>query len=638
MKPILYCDTETAFSSNGIGVLYDAISCKVTEELNGQYELTMKYPLTGIHAEFIADRCLILAKSDPVAEAQPFRVYNIRPSSDGTIVINARHLAYDTMGIPVAPFSALSAADAMVSVKAATVVDCPFDFYTDKTTSATLNARIPKSLWRTLGGSAGSILDVYGGEYEFDRYDIQLHNRRGADRGVSIRYGKNLSTLEQDRNCAECYTGVYPYWASADGETLVQLPEKVIAADGTYNYVKILTLDLSAEWQEEPTVDQVRTRAERYMTDNDIGVPTVSWQVEFVQLEQTEEYKGTGLLERVLLGDTVTVVFPVMHVNASARAVKTVYDCLLERYESVTLGKVKSNLADTIARQQQEIEKKPSATVMQSIAAKLADSITGAKGGAVRLLDTDGDGLPDELYIADDPDPNSAVEVWRFNYKGWAASANGYNGPWEFGATLKDGLLAKFITAANLVAGTIRSADGTSFLLDLDNGIMNMSAGTIQSANGKIVIDLTGATAIPVFNTGISTNGLIVRADEAGAPELLTLRAAQIGDGGYIGVLKLTGIEGNALARICEDYTADNERTGARFDLYSRDDSTAIITRVVDGRASIDMMTTDSEGAVHTKVRLSADEEYGYLNTNYINARKISWKSNGDGTYTLIGE
>lgn len=475
MKPILYSPTETAFDTNGLGILSDAISAPVVQELNGLYELTLKYPVTGIHAESIADRCIIVTKPDPVTAPQSFRIYRINPVSKGTITVYARHLAYDTMGIPVAPFTAASAADALFAMKNNAAVACPFTFSTDKTTAANMNATIPKSMWKTLGGSEGSILDIYGGEYEFDRYNIHLHNHRGTDRGVSIRYGKNLKTLEQDRNCANVYTGVYPYWTSSEGE-LVQLPEKIIEADGTYDFVHILTLDLSTEFQEPPTEEQLRTRAVKYMADNDIGIPDISWKVEFVQLEQTEEYKGKALLERVLLGDTVTVIFPQMHVNASARAVRIEYDSILERYNSITLGKVKSNLADTIIQQKQEIEKKPSTSLVQHIATKLSESITGAKGGSVRLLDTDGDGLPDELYIADKPDPAAAQKVWRYNYEGWAASQNGYNGPFIFGATLNDGLLANFVTAANLVAGTIQSADGETFFIDLDNGIVQIKS------------------------------------------------------------------------------------------------------------------------------------------------------------------
>ena len=481
MNLVLHPDTATTFDNNGIGVLTDAITSKVVRELNGQYELMLKYPDTGLHAEFITDRHIIMAKPDPVTDPQPFRIYRVNPVSKGTITAYARHIAYDTMGIPCVPFSASSCSDAVNGLSVNAVTACPFVFSTDKDVAGNLDVDVPKSIWGIMGGSAGSILDRYGGEYDFDRYNIALHTRLGADRGVSIRYGKNLSTLEQDRNCADVYTGVFPYWKSYDGET-VMLQERIINAGGTYNFVRILPLDLSQKFDAAPSEEQLREATEKYMVNNQIGVPDVSWTVQFVQLEQTEEYKGMALLERVLLGDTVSVVFPRMNVNASARAVKIDYDPILERYNSVTLGKVKANLAATIVKQQQEISKKPDETVMTAIVANLGDSITGAKGGAVRFLDSDGDGLPDELYIADNPNPNLAVKVWRYNYQGWAASTNGYNGPFKMGATLSDGLLADFVTAANLTAGTIRSQDAETFFLDLDNGILRI----------KAVDDLTG--------------------------------------------------------------------------------------------------------------------------------------------------
>lgn len=493
MKPILHWEDTTSFNSNGVGILTDAMNAKVVQELNGQYELSFKYPWNGQHAISIRDRRIVMAKPDPITDPQPFRIYRINPTSKGLITVYARHLAYDLMGIPAEPFTAASASEAMTKLQNSAVVDCPFAFSTDKSTGASMVSAVPKSIWSLLGGSAGSVLDVYGGEYEFDRYNVRLHERRGADRGVSIRYGKNLTTLDQDRNCSGCYTGVYPYWTNADGE-LAQLPEKVISASGTYDYVRIYPLDLSEAWEEKPTEEQLRERAEKYMSDNDIGVPDVSWKVEFVQLEQSEEYKGMALLERVLLGDTVSVVFPRMNVNASARVVKIDFDPILERYNSVTLGKVKSNIAETIVKQKQEIEKKPSVTVMETIVASLSAAMMGAKGGCVRQLDTDGDGMPDEWYIADNPDPALAVKVWRFNYMGLAASQNGYNGPFIMGATFEDGILAHLVKAANLVAGTIQSADGKTVFIDLDNGIVNLQpiANEIDSIKHYFRVDSTG--------------------------------------------------------------------------------------------------------------------------------------------------
>lgn len=476
MSLVLHPDTATTFRNNGIGVLSDAITAKVVRELNGQYELTLKYPDTGMYAAFIADRHIVMAKPDPVTDPQPFRIYRVNPVSKGTITAYARHIAYDTMGIPCAPFTAASCADAVRSLSVNAATDCPFSFTTDKTVSGSLTVDVPKSIWGIMGGSAGSILDRYGGEYDFDGYNIALYTRLGANRGVSIRYGKNLTTLEQDRNCANVYTGVFPYWKPYEGD-VVMLPEQIINATGTYNFTRILPLDLSEKFDEAPTVEQLRQAAENYMVNNNIGVPDISWTVQFVQLEQTEEYKGAALLERVLLGDTVSVIFPRMNVNASARAVKIDFDPILERYNSVTLGRVKSDLATTIVKQQQEINKRPSAQDMTSIINdKLSVTIPGIHGGAVRLLDTNGDGNPDELYIADHEDPNLAVKVWRFNYEGWAASKTGYNGPYIFGATLEDGLLSNFVTAAQLVAGTIKSQDGETFFLDLDNGVLKMKA------------------------------------------------------------------------------------------------------------------------------------------------------------------
>lgn len=373
MKPILYKDTETAFDTNGIGILSDAISAQVVQELNGQYELTMKYPVTGIHAESIADRCIIMAKPDPVTDPQPFRIYRINPVSKGTITAYARHIAYDTMGIPVAPFIAESLSDAFAAMKDSAAVDCPFIFTTDKSVAATMAPTIPKSMWKTLGGSDGSILDVYGGEYEFDRYSIYLHKRRGEDRGVSIRYGKNLKTLEQDRNCANVFTGVYPYWRSAEGD-LAQLPEKVVHAEGTYDFTRIATVDFSTYFEETPTVEQLRERTQKYISDNDIGIPDISLTVEFVRVEQTEEYKDKAPLERVLLGDSVTIIFPKMNVDTTSRVVKTVYDPILERYINITLGKVKSNLADTIVAQKQELEKKSDYAIVQHVASKVSET------------------------------------------------------------------------------------------------------------------------------------------------------------------------------------------------------------------------------------------------------------------------
>ena len=506
--PILYSATETNFDHNGIGILSSCVSCEVTEEANGIFELSMTYPMGGIHYGEISERVIIKAKADQFRDPQLFRVYAISKPMHGIVTVLAEHISYDLSGIPVSPFFAESVSLAMKGLKENAVVDCPFEFWTDKSSIISFYVPTPSSIRSRLGGSAGSILDVYGGEYEFDNYTVKLHNRRGKNNGVSIRYGKNLTDIKQEENCSDVATGIYPYWSGdVYGETvLVELPEKIVDAPGTYNFVKIRTVDFTQNFETNPTIEQLRSAAEDYIKTNNIGVPTISLTVSFAQLEQSEEYKGIELLERVRLFDTVNVEFPELKVSTTAKAVKIVYDVLNNRVKSVTLGSVRSNIADTLANQQQGIKNlkdKPSISLVRKISESLAQSIMGAKGGAVRLIDTDGDKKPDELYIADNPDPTKAVKVWRFNYNGWAASKNGYSGPFELGATLEGGLLANFITAANLTSGTIQSQDGTTFNLDLDKGLLSIvGTGKFQSSNGNSYITIEGDEFVLYSKTG----------------------------------------------------------------------------------------------------------------------------------------
>ena len=475
MKPILYDADRTSFPAgvdNGLGVLADAMSCKVTQELNGQYELELHYPVEGIHYGEIALRAILRATVGPDGKLQPFRVYRIVPGMNGTAAIYARHIAYDLGGYVVSPFTAADAPSAVAAIKShAMPTDFPFALTTDKTTVATMSVTVPSSAWGLLGGQQGSLLDVYGGEYEFDEWAVRLLTRRGADRGVSVRYGKNLTDLTQDASCANCYTGAVPYWRG-NGITVTAAP---VYAEGDFGYTRLMPLDLSTNFEQQPTQEQLQVAAASHIKQNRLGVPAVSWDVKLALLAQSSGYEDVAFLEQIYLGDTVGVYFHRLGVDAKARVNKIVWDCLLERYDSVALGSVKANIAATIAGQQKEIDAKPSTALVEKISSSLTAALLGANGGSVRLLDTNGDGEPDELYIADDPDPTKAKKVWRFNYEGWAASSTGYNGPYTMGATIAGGIQAWMITAANLVAGTISSEQG-NFLINLDGGTIDTSA------------------------------------------------------------------------------------------------------------------------------------------------------------------
>lgn len=352
---------------NGLGEMGDAISCIVKSTINAPDELTMTYPVTGslYKDKDIKERCVIMAKPDQTRGPQPFRIYRITKDIKERITIYARHLAYDGLsGIPVAPFTASDIQGAMAGLKANAMVNCPFKLITTRTTAAKFSVKVPTDIWSLLGGQQGSLLDVYGGEYSFDGYNITLENRIGQDNGVKVRYGVNMVDLEQDTNIANCYTGVVAYWRNEEDE----IHSPVMYAGGTYGYVRILPVDMSTRWESKPTVEQLKAAAVKYIKDNQIGVPKVSWKVKMVDLADTEEYKDLALLERVSLGDTVGVEFEALGVDATSRVRSIEWDVLKERYQTITLGSVKANIASTIAGQSRAIANIPSLQQVTSVA------------------------------------------------------------------------------------------------------------------------------------------------------------------------------------------------------------------------------------------------------------------------------
>ena len=210
MIPILYEATESAFTTNGLGRLSDAISCRVVEEANGAYELTMQYSITGKHFDKIKNTRIISAVPADGKEAQPFIIYKITKPLNGICTIYAEHLSYLMNFIPVMPFEANNCVLALQGMKDNAAEDCPFDFWTDKTdTDAKYSLTVPALMRGKLGGEEGSILSIYKGEYEWDKWNVRLWTNRGHDNGVTIRYGKNLTSLKQDESIAETYTASF---------------------------------------------------------------------------------------------------------------------------------------------------------------------------------------------------------------------------------------------------------------------------------------------------------------------------------------------------------------------------------------------------------------------------------------------
>lgn len=478
---VLYDHDEEAFTSNGLGALPDAASCIVTEERNGEYEVEMEYPLTGSHFHDIQKRRILYVKPNPYDEPQPFRIYSITKPINGIVTVHAAHLSYDTSGsiVKLFPADAGSASAAMSYLKNFSVPSTPFTFFTNVGKSGTMSVPKPSSIRSLLGGSEGSILDTFGGEYLFDKWNISLLESRGADRGVTIRYGKNMTDLEQEENDTDFYTGVYPFWYSESedgGLVTLSANNGIVNASGNYDFVKIMPLDLSSEdfskettdsegnvtTIEKPTEAELLAAAEKYISDNKIGIPKVSLDVSFVMLAQTEEYKDFARLETVKLCDTVTVEFEKLGVKTTAKCIKTVYNVLTGKYNSIELGEPKSSLAETVSNQGTLIEEASDKSYMERAIQNATDLIMSGKlGGYVTVT-------KNEIYIADNKDLNKAVKVWRWNSGGLGYSKNGKDGPFETAITSDGKIVADYISTGNLDCSVLNVSNihGDSILVD----------------------------------------------------------------------------------------------------------------------------------------------------------------------------
>lgn len=514
MKPILFPADATTFVSNGLGSL-DPTRCVVTEARNGEYELECQLSVDSVHYGDIANNMILAVKPGDggslhaQADIQAFRIYEITEPLNGVVTLSARHISYDLSYNTVMPCTAASITAAFDTILANVVETCPFTFQTDKTTAANFKVTTPQTVRGVLGGQQGSILDVYGGEYQWNNYVVQLWNHRGTDANATLRYGKNITDINQEQNLENVVTGIVPFWASED--TVVTLPEKSVDSTyaSSYPFKRTVPVDFSSYWEEEPTEAQLRARAQTYITANKIGVPKVSIKVSFVALWQTEEYKDIAPLERVHLCDTVGVVFEKYGINTRAEVIKTEWDCLAERYLSIELGEARSSMASTLVKmdadQTQALEDMK--TNLERAIEVATDWLTNADSHVYIVEDENTGSISEFLFVNGNQPIQTATQVMRLNAAGLGFSKNGVNGPFTnafvFDSDKGGHLVADFITAGTMLADRILG--GTLKLGGNNNGngvleiyntsgtkIMTIDCTGVYYANNKFKVDASG--------------------------------------------------------------------------------------------------------------------------------------------------
>ena len=521
---ILYKANETDFTHLGLGMLHDAIHIFVTEERNGVFELEMKYPVSGNRfADLKLDR-LIKADAGHSLKNQRFKIIRITKPLNGIVTVYAEHVSMLTRDLPLPPNVSYSgdATSALNTWKNSIIgIDPnPFTVFSDISLpgSGSWSIKDVKNARDALGGVDGSLLDTYGGEYLFDNYDIKLYANRGKQSGALIAYGRNLTDLEQEENIADTYTSIYPYAVMTDdnqNEIILTLPEYYLDSEYVSNYArrKILTVDFSGN--DVTTVEQLRAKAEAYIINNRIGVPKVNLKIKYVDLAKTLDYEATQAIEEVNVCDWVTVYFEEYGIKTNEKIIKTVWDDLLQQYDSIEVGEARASLAQSINT---TVDGK-----LETVAVNL-NTIRLAADGKTKIYT--GVAEPVASNINDlwyKPVESGAVEMYRWDGIIWAlqkTSADALAGTVDF-ATVQ----AINIDANAISTGTL---SGANFWLNLITGIMQFTnpvtgdilvfdQGEIYYQNGTKVRRLRYSEEGFIFepgegNTGTSLNtSLILR-------------------------------------------------------------------------------------------------------------------------------
>lgn len=519
-------------STEGRGRLTEAVSAIVTEERNGAFTLEFQLPITAKHFAEIGNGSIVKAKPNPYDAEQMFRIFKVSKPLNGIVTFKANHITYDLNKTSVKPFNAVGASDAVTKIAANMTGGSDFTITTNiSNTASAFKNSIPQSARALFGGQNGSLLDVFGGEWRWNNLICTLMANRGSDRGVRIAYGKNLTDIRQEENIESMYTAVMPFVKmTADDDAILGDLQTIIVSTEP----RILNLDVSSSFSQGDTITKaaINAAAQRHINANDLTNPKVSLSVSFVNLAATSEYRNIAILEQIHLCDTVTVEFEKLGVNTKAKVIKTVFNVLADRYESIEIGSVRSTLAQTIGQLVSDItyESKAMSEKIDDAIAHATDLITGGLGGYV-IIGRNANGEPEEILIMDTPDKLTATNVIRFNRNGIGFSTTGYSGPYTNAWTIDGQLVADFITTGTLDANIIRAGE----IADL-NGLnfWNLETGEFKLSSA-VEIDNGGDTLSSILNDiENDIDGKIETwyqaSDPAGSWTTADMKAAHVGD------------------------------------------------------------------------------------------------------------
>ena len=547
MKPLLHERTYNGGTDTLLGTLADATSCVVTEQRNGEYELELEYLPTGVLANSLTTGAVILAVPYYGAEAQPFRIYNVEKTLTGTMAVNAHHISYDLTKVYLKYFADTTGITATLAAIKTNLIqqsgdETDWTFTNDGIANDTSTFKHPEptTVRAALGGVEGSLLDVFGGEFEWDGFNVIIHKTRGEDRGVHIRYAGNLLEFTRTEDFENAYSHVMVYWfdeETGNKTTSLSYPvHDLVAADFTQSRTAVI--DVTDQYETQPNRATLNPVAQEY-ANKLTSKPTIGLEVKFVDLNSTTE---GGAEAPVLLCDTLHVIDPVRDVSISAKVIETKWNVLLDRYDEVTVGTKGKNIADTIS----------------GLSSGGGSSYSGSGGGGGGSTETDYRNLSNKPQIGgvELVGNKSLSTLGIASETALAAVKTTADGAIQDvkvnGTSVKSGTTANvvvptktsditndsgFITASDIPAAPVTSVNGQTGAVNLaipdstsdltnDSGFITASGAPVQSVNGQtgnVSIDvptiqqvLASGTEIARWTAGGVTNSLYAPAGGGG--------------------------------------------------------------------------------------------------------------------------
>lgn len=421
---------------------------------------------------------IIKAKPNNKDNDQLFRIYKSGKTIAGVNTFYAEHISYELNSNPICQpvIEGKNPQQAIEQVLSQAAVPNNYTAWSDIQTRNSTGVDDVISVRKMLGGVEGSILDTWGGEYQFDNFTIKLWKSRGKDTGETIRYGKNLITAEQEKNIANTVTAIFPYARykkdeTSEEEILVKLSEGIIKTPNADRYARLKCepVDFSDKFKDGVVIteDMLRKVATAY-AQSGIDEPSISIKASFQDMNKIKGNENLATFNSIDLCDIVTVIIEKLDIDVKAKVVSYTYNVLKERAEKVEIGETRTNLTKQITAESKEqadriiktatFSEKLEASLKQRIADATA-AITGNSGGYVVLYPPEN---PQEIFVMDTPDTKTAKNVWRWNKAGLGHSSNGVNGPFNVAIQQDGTIIADFIGAGELdgmliKAGTVKA-------------------------------------------------------------------------------------------------------------------------------------------------------------------------------------